>query len=129
VRCPDRVVEQTTGREIDWINDYLDYEMVRQLAPLQARAQAAPTVLQSATSSVGLLTLVLSSTNASHATGVDNTYTRTAIDKSTTITLTGVLLGSHWDDWCGGNCTPPGPCLSPSLRGVPALGCSVPKSR
>ena len=25
-RCPYRVVEQATGREIDWINQYLDYE-------------------------------------------------------------------------------------------------------
>ena len=26
VRCPYRVIEQTTGREIGWINEYLDYE-------------------------------------------------------------------------------------------------------
>src|SRR5215472_1324992 len=81
------------------------------MASVQARAQVAPTVLQSATSSDQLLTLVLSSTNASDATGVDNTYTWTAINNSTTITLTGVLLGSHWGDWCGGVCTPPGPTL------------------
>jgi len=31
-RCPYRVVVQTTGREIDWINRYLDYEIVRRLA-------------------------------------------------------------------------------------------------
>jgi len=31
-RCPYRVVVQTTGREIDWINQYLDYETVRRLA-------------------------------------------------------------------------------------------------
>ena len=24
VRCPYRIVEQVTGREIDWINQYLD---------------------------------------------------------------------------------------------------------
>jgi integrase len=31
-RCPYRVVVQATGREIDWINRYLDYETVRRLA-------------------------------------------------------------------------------------------------
>ena len=54
-----------------------------------ARAQAAPTVLQTATSPDGLLTLVLSSTNASDAAGVDNTYTWTAVNNSQTIALTG----------------------------------------
>ena len=32
VRCPYRVIEQTTGREIGWINEYLDYESLRRLA-------------------------------------------------------------------------------------------------
>ena len=31
-RCPYRVIVQTTGREIDWINRYLDYETLRRLA-------------------------------------------------------------------------------------------------
>ena len=31
-RCPYRVVVLATGREIDWINQYLDYETVRRLA-------------------------------------------------------------------------------------------------
>jgi hypothetical protein len=31
-RCPYRVVVQATGREIGWINQYLDYETVRRLA-------------------------------------------------------------------------------------------------
>ena len=31
-RCPYRVVAQATGREIGWINQYLDYETVRRLA-------------------------------------------------------------------------------------------------
>jgi site-specific recombinase XerD len=31
-RCPYRVVVQTTGREIGWINQYLDYETLRRLA-------------------------------------------------------------------------------------------------
>jgi site-specific recombinase XerD len=31
-QCPYRVVVQTTGREIGWVNQYLDYETVRRLA-------------------------------------------------------------------------------------------------
>lgn len=88
-------------------------------ASVQARAQVAPTVLQSATSSDGLLTLVLSSANPSDATGVENTYTWTAVNNSQTTALTGVTLGSHWGDWCGNvNCTPPGPTL------ISAPGCA-----
>ncbi len=85
-------------------------------AAAPASAQVAS---QSATSSDGLLTLVLSSANASDATGVNNTYTWTAVNNSATVTLTGVTLGSHWGDWCGGfNCTPPGPTL------ISAPGCA-----
>ena len=88
-------------------------------AAAPACAQVAPAVIQSSTSSDGLLTLVLSSTNGSDATGVDNTYTWTAVNNSRTITLNGVTLGSHWGDWCGGfNCTPPGPTL------ISAPGCA-----
>ena len=93
-------------------------------ASVQARAQVAPTVLQSATSSDGLLTLVLSATNASDAAGVNNTYTWTAINNSKTTTLTGVLLGSHWGDWCGGGCTPPGPTLISIASGCAGQGAS-----
>ena len=32
VHCRHRVIEQTTGREIEWINQYLDYETLRRLA-------------------------------------------------------------------------------------------------
>ena len=32
-QSPVRVVEQTTGREVGWINRYLDREYVRRLAP------------------------------------------------------------------------------------------------
>jgi integrase len=39
-RCPYRVVEQTTGREIDWINQYLDYETLRRLAHATLRTYA-----------------------------------------------------------------------------------------
>jgi len=42
-RCPYRIVEQSTGREIDWINQYLDYEMLRRLG--QARVNAPPPVI------------------------------------------------------------------------------------
>lgn len=84
-----------------------------------ANAQLSGPASQSATSSDGLLTLVLSSANAVDAAGVDNTYTWTAINNSATIALTGVTLGSHWGDWCGGfNCTPPGPTL------ISAPGCA-----
>lgn len=84
-----------------------------------ASAQVAPPTTQATTSSDGLLTLVLSSTNPSDTTGIDNTYTWTASNNSTTTTLTGVTLGSHWGDWCGGtNCTPPGPTL------ISAPGCA-----
>ena len=31
-QCPVRVVEQKTGREVGWINRYLDREYVRRLA-------------------------------------------------------------------------------------------------
>ena len=40
VRCPYRIVEQTTGREIDWINRYLDYESLRRLADTTLRSYA-----------------------------------------------------------------------------------------
>ena len=39
-RCPYRVVEQATGREIDWINQYLDYETLRRLADHTLRSYA-----------------------------------------------------------------------------------------
>lgn len=76
-----------------------------------AHAQAAPTVLQTSTSADGLLTLVLSSTNPSDAVGVNNTYTWTAINNSAAVTLTGVILGSHWGDYCPGCASPSGPSL------------------
>lgn len=75
------------------------------------RAQTASTVLQSSTSPDGLLTLVLSSTNPSDAVGVNNTYTWTATNNSATVTLTGVILGSHWGDYCPGCVSPLGPTL------------------
>src|ERR1051326_4131560 len=93
-------------------------------ASIQAGAQITQTVLQSVTSSDGLLTLVLSSTNASDTAGVDNTYTWTAINNSKTTPLTGVLLGSHWGDWCGGACTPPGPTLISIAPGCAGQGAS-----
>jgi len=87
------------------------------------RAQA-PTVLQTATSPDGLLTLVLSSTNPSDAVGVDNTYTWTAINNSGTVTLTGVVLGSHWGDWCPACDSPPGPTLISIAPGCAGQGAS-----
>jgi hypothetical protein len=40
VRCPYRIVEQAAGREIDWINKYLDYETLRRLADATLRTYA-----------------------------------------------------------------------------------------
>ena len=40
VRCPYRVVERATSREIDWINKYLDYETLRRLADATLRTYA-----------------------------------------------------------------------------------------
>ena len=45
VRCPHRVVERTTGREIEWINQYLDYETLRRLANATLRTYAEPSAL------------------------------------------------------------------------------------
>ena len=28
-RCPYRIIEQSTSREVEWINQYLDYRLVR----------------------------------------------------------------------------------------------------
>ena len=39
-QSPVRVVEQTTGREVGWINRYLDREYVRRLANTSLRAYA-----------------------------------------------------------------------------------------
>jgi uncharacterized repeat protein (TIGR01451 family) len=82
-----------------------------------------------ATSTDGLLTVVLSSTNPTDAVGVDNTYTWTATNNSTTTPLTGVVLGSHWGDYCvgingailGTNC-PIAPPEGPTLISL-APGC------
>jgi uncharacterized repeat protein (TIGR01451 family) len=82
-------------------------------AATPARAQVAPTVLQTATSSDGLLTLVLSSTNPSGAVGVNNTYTWTATNNSRILTLSSVILGSHWGDWCVGGSPAGNSCVAP----------------
>jgi hypothetical protein len=39
-KCPYRVVVQGTGREIDWINQYLDYETLRRLADSTLKSYA-----------------------------------------------------------------------------------------
>lgn len=76
-----------------------------------ARAQAGAgltvqTLPASATSKDGLLTVTLSATNPTDAVDVNNTYTWTATNNSSTTTLTGVVLGSHWGDYCiGANLT------------------------
>jgi len=97
--------------------------LVAAFLALPALAQT-PTVLQTATSPDGLLTLVLSSTNASDATGVNNTYTWTAVNNSATVTLTGVILGSHWGDYCSGCVSPSGPTLISIAPGCGGQGAS-----
>jgi uncharacterized repeat protein (TIGR01451 family) len=92
--------------------------------PITPLNTVAPTVLRTATSPDGLLTLVLSSTNASDAVGVNNTYTWTAINNSATVTLTGVILGSHWGDYCPGCVSPPGPTLISIAPGCGGQGAS-----
>jgi len=39
-RCPYRVIMRETGREIDWINQYLDYETLRRLADITLKTYA-----------------------------------------------------------------------------------------
>ena len=39
-RCPYRIIEKSTGREIEWINQYLDYQMLRRLADTTLRTYA-----------------------------------------------------------------------------------------
>jgi site-specific recombinase XerD len=39
-RCPYRVVVKATGREIGWINQYLDYETLRRLTNNTLRSYA-----------------------------------------------------------------------------------------
>jgi integrase len=39
-RSPFRIVEQATGRQVDWVNRYLDVECLRRLAPLTLRGYA-----------------------------------------------------------------------------------------
>ena len=39
-QSPFRIVEQATGREIDWVNRYLDQECLRRIAPLTIRSYA-----------------------------------------------------------------------------------------
>ena len=39
-RSSYRIIEQTTGREVDWINRYLDHEYLRRVADLTLRSYA-----------------------------------------------------------------------------------------
>jgi site-specific recombinase XerD len=40
VRCPYRIIEQSAGREVEWIKQYLDYETLRRPADATLRAYA-----------------------------------------------------------------------------------------
>lgn len=94
-----------------------------------ARAQVNATALPAtATSQDGLLTVELKSSNPPGAVDVNSTYTWTVTNNSTTITLTGVVLGSHWGDYCintigtaATNC-PVAPPTGPTLISL-APGC------
>ena len=86
-----------------------------------AFAQVSATTLPATATSVdGLLTVTLSSSNPSDVVDVNNTYTWTATNNSTTTPLNGVVLGSHWGDYCIGatnavtNC-PVAPPTGPTL--------------
>lgn len=93
------------------------------------RAQVNATVLPAAaTSTDGLLTVVLSSNNPSGAVDLNTTYTWKVTNNSATITLNGVILGSHWGDYCintigtsATNC-PVAPPTGPTLISL-APGC------
>jgi site-specific recombinase XerD len=39
-RCRYRIIEQSTGREVEWINQYLDYQTLRRLADTTLRTYA-----------------------------------------------------------------------------------------
>ena len=69
-----------------------------------ARAQSGglnvQTLPATATSTDGLLTMTMSSTNPSDAVDVNNTFTWTVTNNSPTQPLDGVILGSHWGDYC-----------------------------
>lgn len=71
--------------------------------PAGAQAVTALQLPATVTSSDGLLTVTLSSANPSDAVNVNNTFTWTATNNSTTDTLTRVVLGSHWGDYCVGS--------------------------
>ena len=93
---------------------------------IPASSQVNATVLPAtATSQDGLLTVELSSNNPSGAVDVNTTYTWTVTNNSTTITLNGVVLGSHWGDYCIStaaiNC-PVAPPTGPTLISL-APGC------
>lgn len=92
-----------------------------------ATPASAQTVLQTSTSSDGLLTVTLSSSNPSDAVGVNNTYTWKVTNNSSTINLNGVILGSHWGDYCIGDTAiitscPTAPPTGPTLISL-APGC------
>src|SRR5262249_34092814 len=76
--------------------------MVCAATPARAQSFNFLQLPATATSPDGLLTAVLSSSNPSDAVDVNNTYTWTATNNSSTVTLTRVVLGSHWGDYCVG---------------------------
>ena len=86
-----------------------------------ARGQGAGTNVTTlpvtATSTDGLLTLTISSANTSDAVDVNDTYTWAVTNNSSTTTLTGVILGSHWGDYCIGGTASSANCHSAAPEG------------
>ena len=68
-------------------------------------------VLGSKTSADGYITVTLSSALGQDVAGVNDTYTWSAHNNSSTLSISGVTLGSNWGDYCGGTCTPSTPTL------------------
>ena len=80
--------------------------------PEQVSVEEALATPRSVTSSDGLITVTMSSSEPGDTTGVVDTFTWTAHNNSATTSIQGVTLGSHWGDFCGAaGCTPRGPTL------------------
>lgn len=72
---------------------------------------ASLVVIASKTSPDGYITATMSSSTRQDTAGVNSTYTWSAHNNSSTLTISGVTLGSNWGDYCGSSCTPSGPTL------------------
>ncbi len=78
---------------------------------------ASLVVLASKTSPDGYITATMSSSTRQDTAGVNSTYTWSAHNNSSTLTISGVTLGSNWGDYCGSSCHPRTPRSSRSAPG------------